>query len=237
MPTPAAYDAAFKRHSNELDRFSNRLTEVERASMNAHDRRTTHEVSLPTAGVVAGSRLFCAGEPGLAPGTVLPPGQYGRRQLGKPILTLQETQGEGLREGFDLGPLADQVLDLSKPRRLSVVHPRRAVGVLVELVWETVRLREFPHRPSRLDCSFFWTDEQAARDWLARRTWPSCLYEVEVIECRCVFIADLTKLEFTGDGTVAAMMDQARRYWSEPGETSANPEVLLEGVVHVVGSV
>ncbi len=206
--------------------------------MNAQDKRATHTIPLPADDVVPGSRLFCAGEPGLAPGTVLPPGQFGRRQLAKPILTLQETQGEGLREGFDLGPLADQVLDLSKPRRLSVVHPRQAVGVLGELIWETVRLREFPNRPSRLDCSFFWKDERAARDWLARRTWPSCLYEVEVIECRCVFIADLNKVQFTsGDGTVAAMMDQARRYWSEPGETSANPEVLLEGVVHVVGSV
>jgi len=35
----------------------------------------------------------------------------------------------------------------------------------MEFIWEIVRLREFPHLPSRIDSRFLWADESIARSW------------------------------------------------------------------------
>ena len=92
----------------------------------------------------------------------------------------------------------------------------------------------FPDRPSRLDCMFFWQTESVARNWLAIRTWPSTLYEVEVIEHRASFLTDPNRMELSSEVvTVAGMMDQARTYWTGTAGSKMT-EVLLEGRVRVV---
>ena len=79
-----------------------------------------------------------------------------------------------------------------------------------------------------------WQTESVARDWLAIRTWPSTLYEVEVIEHRASFLADINRLQFSSeDGPVSGMMDQARTYWAGTAGSNST-EVLLEGRVRVV---
>ena len=135
---------------------------------------------------------------------------------------------------FNLGPMAEQTFDLSVPRKVLCLDRIHGPGVVSELVWEVVRLREFPDRPSRLDCMFFWQTESEARNWLSFRTWPSALYEVEVIEHRASLLTDMNRMELSSEVVAAlGMMDQARRYWA--GTAGAKmTEVLLEGRVRVV---
>lgn len=81
----------------------------------------------------------------------------------------------------------------------------------MEFIWEIVRLREFPHLPSRIDSRFLWDNEDAARWWHHRRHIMNFmdsprgyeqrhgdpnltgLYEVEVVECSRVFAANIAE--------------------------------------------
>ncbi len=192
----------------------------------------TEASSLPE--ITVGSRLFHVGAPGIPAGSVLSEPSIGSRELNQPVLSRQRKQGDDLKAYFNLGPLAEQTFDLSVPRPVYCLDQIQGVNVLGELVWEVVRLREFPDRPSRLDCMFFWQTEPVARDWLAIRTWPSTLYEVEVIEHRASFLTDPNRTELSSEVvTVAGMMDQARTYWTGTAGSHSS-EVLLEGRVRVV---
>ena len=106
----------------------------------------------------------------------------------------------------------------------------------MELAWETVRLREFPDRPSRLDSLFLWETEERARAFFSRRTWPTGLYEVEVLDCRRVFVANMDLIShFAEPETIATLMDRSRRYWTEePEATFTGREVLLEDTARVL---
>ena len=192
----------------------------------------TEASSLPE--ITVGSHLFIVGAPGIPAGSVLPDPSFGSKQLNRPVLSRQRRQGDDLKAYFNLGPLAEQMFDLSVHRTVICLDGVRGPGVLSELVWEVVRLGEFPDRPSRLNCMFFWQTESAARNWLSFRTWPSALYEVEVIEHRASFLTDLNRMELSSQVvTVAGMMDQARIYWAGTAGWDGS-EVLLEGRVRVV---
>ena len=192
----------------------------------------TEASSLPE--ITVGSHLFIVGAPGIPAGSVLSDPAFGSKQLNRPVLSRQRRQGDDLKAYFNLGPLAEQTFDLSVSRKVLCLDGIHGPGVLSELVWEVVRLREFPDRPSRLDCMFFWQTESEARNWLSFRTWPSALYEVEVIEHRASFLTDMNRMELSSEVVAAlGMMDQARRYWA--GTAGAKmTEVLLEGRVRVV---
>ena len=192
----------------------------------------TELASLPE--ITVGSRLFHVGAPGIPEGSVLSDPYFGSKQLNRPVLSRQRKRGDDLKAYFNLGPLAEQTFDLSVPRKVLCLDGIHGSGVLSELVWEVVRLREFADRPSRLDCIFLWQTESVARDWLAIRTWPSALYEVEVIEHRASFLTDLNRTELSSEVvTVSGMMDQARTYWTGTAGWDGS-EVLLEGRVRVV---
>ena len=192
----------------------------------------TEASSLPE--ITVGTHLFHVGAPGIPAGSVLSDPYFGSKQLNRPVLSRQRRQGDDLKAYFNLGPLAEQTFDLSVSRKVLCLDRIHGPGVLSELVWEVVRLGEFPDRPSRLDCIFLWQTESVARDWLAIRTWPSTLYEVEVIEHRASFLTDPNRTELSSEVvTVAGMMDQARTYWTGTAGWDGS-EVLLEGRVRVV---
>ena len=108
-----------------------------------------------------------------------------------------------------------------------------AIPTLLEMTWEAVRLREFPHCPSRLRCLFLWDEEIRARDFASRRPHPTGLYEVEVFECSRSLRADMELISYLETPeTVASLMRRARRYWS--AERSQTPEILLEGAARIV---
>jgi hypothetical protein len=105
---------------------------------------------------------------------------------------------------------------------------------MLELAWEVVRLHEFPNRPSRLDCLFLWKKEEVARDFHSRRPWPTGLYEVEVVECSRVFVANMGLISYFEDSeTIASMFERARRYWRTES-MDEDGEILMEGIVRVV---
>ena len=176
----------------------------------------TEASSLPE--ITVGTHLFHVGAPGIPAGSVLSDPSFGSRELNRPVLSRQRRQGDDLKAYFNLGPLAEQTFDLSVPRKVLCLDGIHGPGVLSDLVWEIVRLREFPDRPSRLDCMFFWQTESEARNWLSFRTWPSALYEVEVIEHRASLLTDMNRMELSSEVVAAlGMMDQARTILGRDG--------------------
>lgn len=147
----------------------------------------------------------------------------------------------------------------------TIAKPYKHCDIDREMIWEVVRLREFPHLPSRIDSRYLWQDEGKARMWhyfgvkdklhrggdslkIKAKEILSCyqqahndknlrgLYEVEVVELKRVCTANIDLISYTNDGdTVATLMERARQYWRSEG-TDADKEVLLEGTVAVVKS-
>ena len=111
---------------------------------------------------------------------------------------------------------------------------------ILDLVWELVRAREFPSRPSRLDVLFLWPGEAHARAWHHHQDilGPGTgsrrgLYEVEVERISRIWAADMDLISYIGDGeTVGKLMQRARRYWGSASAKS-DPEILLDGEVRV----
>lgn len=166
---------------------------------------------MTTTEIRIGSHLFCTAAMELIPGTLLKPGNFRQRLLDRIVIQVQ-----------------------AHPRRVTVPDPARTGSSLLELAWETVRLREFPHRPSRLDCLFLWRKEETARDFHSRRPWPTELYEVEIVQCARVFAANMGLISYFEDSeTMASMFERARRYWRTES-TDEDGEVLMEGTAQIV---
>ncbi len=176
-----------------------------------------------TGTIGVGTRLFLTAAPDLEVGARLTSGHW-REQVVNWTVARSEADGR-----FVLGPLGHQAL--------------------LEVVWEMVRLRDFPDRPSRLDSLFLWSSEEEARAWhyrqhiLPSRDSPqeerpttagvAGLYEVEVVACRRACTAKMGLISYLNDGeTVDSLMKRARRYW-RGNIAAAQGEVLLEGSVVV----
>ena len=156
-----------------------------------------------------GSHLFWSGAAGLPTGTTLKSGNLQREMLNKVAIQVQTAS-----------------------HLVTIPDPASTGALMLELAWETVRLREFPHRPSRLDCVFFWPKEESAQRFHSRRSESTGLYEVEVVECSRVFVANMNLISyFEKSETVASMFERARHYWSTGREDG---EVLLEGSARIV---
>ena len=174
-----------------------------------------------TGTICIGTRLFLTAAPDLAVGARLTSGHWRKQVVNWPVAR-SEADGR-----FVLERLGHQAL--------------------LEVVWEMVRLREFPDRPSRLDSLFLWSNEEEARAWHYRQhilpppdspqpgrlktTGVAGLYEVEVVACRRACIANMNLISYLNDDeTVDSLMKRARRYW-EGNVAAAQGEVLLEGSV------
>lgn len=150
----------------------------------------------------------------------------------------------GLRSGAVVGPgdfrsrLIRQVLIEVHTDSLAVTVPDAAeMGrVMMELAWETVRLREFPQRPSRFDCLFLWPKASAARRFDSHR--EACeLYDVEIRECSRAFAADMNLISYFEEfETLESMFERARRYW-QAERKDEHGEILLEGTIRIQGTI
>ena len=150
----------------------------------------------------------------------------------------------GLRSGAVVRPgdfqthLMRQILIEVQTDSLAVTVPNAAETgrVMMELAWETVRLREFPHRPSRFDCLFLWPEASAARRFDSHR--EACeLYDIEILECSRAFAADMNLISYFEEfETLASMFERARRYWQNERKDE-HREILLEGTIQIQGTI
>ena len=106
-----------------------------------------------------GTHLFWSAKSGLRSGAVVRPGDFQTHLMRQILIELQ-----------------------TDSLAITVPNAAETGRVMMELAWETVRLREFPQRPSRFDCLFLWPEASAARRFDSHR--EACeLYDVEILNC------------------------------------------------------
>ena len=135
----------------------------------------------------------------------------------------------------------DKDITLDDPNilpQLSLEIGRHFMMLARELVWEAVRLNEFPEAPSRQRCIWLTRTVEQAREWAPRmnidlKLQPQTYWIVSLRATGKAFEADGNFL--AGDAELLPVWhEKARQYWL--GEKSASPqtEVLFNGTVEVV---
>lgn len=102
-----------------------------------------------------------------------------------------------------------------------------------ELVWENIRLQDFPCEPSRQRCVWLVESEEQARLWGQRMGFsPMNYWIVKVRATGCALKTDAHLLAADSE-PLPLWYDKARRYWR--GEVTDDPhaEVLFTGTVRV----
>ena len=160
-----------------------------------------------------GTHLFWSAKSGLRSGAVVKPGDF-QTHLMRQILI--EVQTDSLT--------------------VTVPNATETSRVMMELAWETVRLREFPQRPSRFDCLFLWPEASAGRRFDSHR--EECeLYDVEILKCARVFAANMSLISYFEEfETLESMFERARRYWQNESKAE-HREILLEGTIRIQGTI
>ena len=109
-----------------------------------------------------------------------------------------------------------------------------------ELIFETVRLKEFPNRPSRLECAYVWDDEAEARKSM-HESPGTRLEEVEIIDPDALrFRADFFLVSAFArfrqpTHFLPSTREVARKYWA--GKELRVPELLVMSDLRVLGPV
>ena len=160
-----------------------------------------------------GTLLFWSAKSGLSSGTLVKPGNFQDHLMRQPLIEVQ-----------------------TSPLTVTIPDAASTGSVLLEVAWETVRLREFPYRPSRFDCLFLWTDERAARRFNSKRAGVE-LYEVEIVDCSRVFAANMDLISYFEESeTLGSMFERAREYWRTERKDERG-EILLEGSIRIAQTI
>jgi hypothetical protein len=111
--------------------------------------------------------------------------------------------------------------------------------LLMEVIFESVRLRYFPERPSRFDCNFLCPNLESFRNFLSKMKpfRPFDLpYEVEIIDLNAKrFETDWSLISPAQPNTTIETVEQdALRYWSPQNVKDNVKEVLVESDIKII---
>ncbi len=108
-------------------------------------------------------------------------------------------------------------------------------GLLMKLVFENVRLREFPYRPSRFNCNFLCPNLLSIQNFLKQQNRPyDMLYEVELVDPNAKKFETDWSLVSSKHLNVAALEEVARRYWNPQDVNDEVKEVLVESDIKII---
>lgn len=105
-----------------------------------------------------------------------------------------------------------------------------------EAIFEEVRLKNFPSKPSRLDSIFLCEDKQAIeifKNETGRRF--DITYEVELIDQTQPFHRGSWKMPLTNDHSIFHVYELAHAYWEKP--TSADTEIVTTSPIKIIQQV
>jgi len=116
--------------------------------------------------------------------------------------------------------------------------------LLKEMIFENVRLKEFPHRPSRFDCNFICPNLLSLRrfrEHTSKNRPFDLFYEVEPtdmnarrLETDWSLVDQAGALMSQASTNVAAVEKIARRYWNPEGIAEDLKEVLFESDIKII---
>ena len=113
----------------------------------------------------------------------------------------------------------------------SLLRPLR-LYVKLENVFEKIRLKEFPNRPSRFDCLFLCSNSSSLKKFMRIRKLD-LPYEVELTNQNAKkFETDWSLIK--KDKSIKEIEKDARKYWNPQDVEDENKEVLIESDIRIV---
>lgn len=106
--------------------------------------------------------------------------------------------------------------------------------LLKEQIFELVRIKSFPTRPSRLESIFLCENLQDIRTFRSSNNRNlDLIYEVEIVDLSApAHRTCMTYVENSNQGTLATIEQNAHSYWT--GVTIQKPEILTRSSVRVI---
>ena len=116
----------------------------------------------------------------------------------------------------------------------SLGNQSRWWNLLREHVYEAIRLREFPERPSRLRSIFLCDSLAAIRQFrLEANREFDLIYQVELVESNpLLHRACMSVFDGEQEGNLASLEERARIYWQ--GAEISKPEIITTSGVRVL---
>lgn len=102
-----------------------------------------------------------------------------------------------------------------------------------ELVWENIRLKEFPDEPSRQRCIWLLENDDQARAWLRTLAFPPNTHWVVKVRASGRALRVDSRFLAEDSELLAVWFDKARRYWRGEITDNPDPEVLFTGTLRV----
>lgn len=109
-------------------------------------------------------------------------------------------------------------------------------SLLRESVLEDIRKREFPSKPSRLDCAFGCQTEAHARAYRDRHAPTSLIYRVALVEPKAPTHLGDFELVIRGFAGLNGIEEIARAYW-KGGASSPSVEILTSSPLRIIACV
>ena len=108
-----------------------------------------------------------------------------------------------------------------------------------ELLWETIRLNEFPEAPSRQRCIWLTRTLDQAREWVKILRFQSSTYSIVYLRAQGRALDTDGRLLAGESEPLPIWYDKARKYWRGELTEEPWPEVIFDGSVvveDIVGS-
>jgi len=117
---------------------------------------------------------------------------------------------------------------------LSERTSNRLIGLIKELVFENIRLREFLDRPSRFSCNFLCPCLSSMENFLKGQRPYDLRYEVELVDSNAKKFETDWSLISHDYANIAVMEEFARKYWAPQDVKDEVKEVLTESDIKII---
>lgn len=102
-----------------------------------------------------------------------------------------------------------------------------------EVVWENIRLQEFPSEPSRQRCIWLVESEEQARFWVQMMGFSPMTYSIVKVRATGHALNTDGRLLAADSEPLPVWYDKARRYWSGEMTEAPHVEILFAGTLRV----
>lgn len=103
-----------------------------------------------------------------------------------------------------------------------------------EFIFESVRSKNFPDKPSRLECTFLCKNFQDAQELHQKNRQFDLIYEVEIIDDGQVFETDMALIDNAPTDTIVVMEEKAKTYWNPSNIVKS--EILTNSPIKIIGA-
>lgn len=101
-----------------------------------------------------------------------------------------------------------------------------------EYIFEYIRLKNYPNRPSRMECTFLCKTLESAQELHQKNRQFDLIYEVELVNDDQIFETDMALIDNVPTDTILAIEEKAKLYWNSSNIIKS--EILTTSPIKIV---